>query len=191
VSLRDRAGEPVFWDSSAPHNMSETFRHFLGGLQQFLPEVMLVFAPTVNSWRRFAEGTFAPSAFTWGIENRTTCLRVVGESPGSLRVENRLPCSDSNPHLAAAATIAAGLAGIAERIEPDEPVVGNGFLTERGRRLAESMDAAIAAMRESGFARSWLGPRFVETFTASRHSQAEQFRGLPLVDERRRFFELG
>ncbi|MCP1471642.1 glutamine synthetase [Sphingobium sp. OAS761] len=191
VSLRDRAGESVFWDSSAPHNMSETFRHFLGGLQQFLPDVMLIFAPTVNSWRRFAEGTFAPPAFTWGIENRTTCLRVVGESPGSLRIENRLPCSDSNPHLAAAATIAAGLAGVAGRIEPDEPVVGNGFVTERGRRLAESMDAAIAAMRESEFASHWLGQRFVETFTASRHSQLEQFQGLSLVDERRRFFELG
>jgi glutamine synthetase len=191
VSLRDRAGEPVFWDQSAPHNMSETFRHFLGGLQQFLPEVMLIFAPTVNSWRRFAEGTFAPPAFTWGIENRTTCLRVVGESAGSLRVENRLPCSDANPHLAAAATIAAGLAGIAERIEPEDPVVGNGFLAETGRPLTKSMDAAIAAMRESEFARRWLGPRFVETFTASRLSQVKQFCGKTLIDERRRFFELG
>jgi glutamine synthetase len=68
VSLRDPAGNPAFWDPAAPHNMSDTFRHFLGGLQRFLPEVMLIFAPTVNSWRRFAEGTFAPPAFTWGIE---------------------------------------------------------------------------------------------------------------------------
>ncbi|MDF8333769.1 glutamine synthetase family protein [Novosphingobium cyanobacteriorum] len=191
VSLRDRAGEPVFWDPSEPHNMSVTFRHFIGGLQQFLPEVMLVFAPTVNSWRRFAEGTFAPPAFTWGIENRTTCLRVVGESAGSLRVENRLPCSDANPHLAAAATIAAGLAGIAGRIEPEDPVVGNGFTSGGGKPLAKSMEAAIAAMRESEFATQWLGPRFVETFTASRLSQVEQFRGKTLIDERRRFFELG
>lgn len=191
VSLRDPAGNPAFWDPAAPHNMSDTFRHFLGGLQRFLPEVMLIFAPTVNSWRRFAEGTFAPPAFTWGIENRTACLRVVGESAGSLRVENRLPCSDANPHLTAAATIAAGLAGLAQRIEPDEPVVGNGFVSGRGRPLVKSMDAAIAAMRDSEFAGQWLGHRFVEAYTASRQSQAEQFRGKTLIDERRRFFELG
>jgi len=83
--------------------MSETFLHFLGGLQRYLPSMMLIFAPTVNSWRRFAEGTFAPPAFTWGIENRTTCFRVVGEGESSLRLENRLPCSDANPYLATAA----------------------------------------------------------------------------------------
>jgi len=191
VSLQDLAGRPVFWDDDAPHHMSDTFRHFVGGLQQFLPEVMLVFAPTVNSWRRYAERTFAPPAFTWGIENRTTCLRVVGESPASLRVENRLPCADANPHLAAAATIAAGLAGIAGRLEPEAPVTGNGFAAQGGRPLVRDMEAAIAALRQSDFAREWLGARFVETFTSGRQSQVEQFRGKTLIDERRRFFELG
>jgi glutamine synthetase len=191
VSLQDLGGSPVFWAADAQHHMSDTFRHFLGGLQHFLPEVMLIFAPTVNSWRRFAESTFAPPAFTWGIENRTTCLRVVGESASSLRVENRLPCSDANPHLAAAATIAAGLAGIEARLEPDAPVVGNGFLVESGRPLVRNMDDAITAMRASQFAADWLGPRFVETFTASRACQREQFRDKTLIDERRRFFELG
>jgi glutamine synthetase len=172
--------------------MSSKFRHFIGGLQRYLPEVMLIFAPTVNSWRRFAEGTFAPPAFTWGIENRTTCLRVVGESAGSIRVENRLPCSDSNPHLAAGATIAAGLAGMAEAIEPDEPVVGNGYRSATGSRpLLRTMTEAIDAMRASQFAERWLGSRFVETFTASRASQLRQFEGKTLIDERRRFFELG
>jgi glutamine synthetase len=153
---------------------------------------MLIFAPTVNSWRRFAEGTFAPPAFTWGLENRTTCLRVVGESPNAIRVENRLPCSDSNPYLTAAATIAAGLAGIEGRIEPDLPVIGNGYAAAgQSRPLLRTMDAAIEAMRGSRFAADWLSPRFVETFTASRQSQAEQFRDKSLIDERRRFFELG
>lgn len=192
ISLRDRHGRPAFWDADAPDNMSTTFRHFIGGLQRYLPDVMLIFAPTVNSWRRFAKGTFAPPAFTWGLENRTTCLRVVGESENSIRVENRLPCSDSNPYLAAAATIAAGLAGIQSKAEPDAPVVGNGYVAaENGRPLLRTMHAAIDAMRESSFAADWLSPRFVETFTAARHSQAEQFRGKTLIDERRRFFELG
>jgi len=192
ISLRDRNGSPAFWDAAAPDNMSTLFRHFIGGLQRYLPDVMLIFAPTVNSWRRFAEGTFAPPAFTWGLENRTTCLRVVGESENSIRVENRLPCSDSNPYLAAAATIAAGLAGIQSKTEPDAPVVGNGYVAAgNGRPLLRTMHAAIDAMRASGFAADWFGPRFVETFTAGRQSQAEQFRGKTLIDERRRFFELG
>jgi glutamine synthetase len=192
ISLRDPNGTPVFWDADAPDNMSVTFRHFLGGLQRHLPEVMLMFAPTVNSWRRFAEGTFAPPAFTWGLENRTTCLRVVGEGENSIRVENRLPCSDSNPYLPAAATIAAGVAGILSKAQPDAPVVGNGYVTPtNGRPLLRTMDEAIEAMRESRFAADWLSPRFVETFTAARQSQAEQFRGKTLIDERRRFFELG
>jgi glutamine synthetase len=192
ISLRDTAGTPIFWGEDAPDHMSSKFRHFIGGLQRYLPEVMLIFAPTVNSWRRFAEGTFAPPAFTWGIENRTTCLRVVGESAGSIRVENRLPCSDSNPHLAAGATIAAGLAGMAEAIEPDEPVVGNGYRSATGSRpLLRTMTEAIDAMRGSQFAERWLGSRFVETFTTSRASQLRQFEGKTLIDERRRFFELG
>ena len=192
ISLRDRNGTPAFWDADAPDNMSATFRHFIGGLQRYLPEVMLIFAPTVNSWRRFAKGTFAPPAYTWGLENRTTCLRVVGEGENSIRVENRLPCSDSNPYLAAAATIAAGLAGIQSEAEPDAPVAGNGYVAaENGRPLLRTMHAAIDAMRESSFAADWLSPRFVETFTAARQSQAEQFRDKTLIDERRRFFELG
>jgi glutamine synthetase len=107
-------------------------------------------------------------------------------------VENRLPCSDSNPHLAAGATIAAGLAGMAEAIEPDEPVVGNGYRSATGSRpLLRTMTEAIDAMRGSQFAERWLGSRFVETFTTSRASQLRQFEGKTLIDERRRFFELG
>lgn len=193
ISLLDGAGRPVFWDADAEHKMSRRFRHFIAGVQRFLPETMLVFAPTVNSWRRFAEGTFAPPAFTWGIENRTTCLRVVGHSPSSIRVENRLPCADANPYLSAAATIAAGLAGIEAELEPSEATVGNGYLPDarHGPALQANMQSAIAALRDSACAKAWLGERFVETFSATRDSQRKQFVGKSLIDERRRFFELG
>ncbi|WP_230969581.1 glutamine synthetase family protein [Nitrogeniibacter aestuarii] len=193
VSLLGTDGSPCFWDADQPHHMSETFRHFIGGLQRYLPDITLLFAPTVNSWRRFAEGTFAPPAYTWGIENRTTCLRVVGGSARSLRVENRLPCSDSNPYLAAAATIAAGLAGIADKIEPGEATVGNGYVPghSKGAPLLRNMHEAIEAFSASDFARAWFGPRFVETFTSTRRAQRAQFEGKDLIAERRRFFELG
>jgi glutamine synthetase len=193
VSLLGRDDRPIFWDADAPDNMAPAFRHFLGGLQRFLPEVMLIFAPTVNSWRRFAPGTFAPPAFSWGIENRTTCLRVVGGSPGSLRVENRLPCSDTNPHLIAAATIAAGLAGMEQELEPSPPTSGNGYApgAAYGPALAQNIGSAIAGLRDSAFARTWLGDGFVDGFAATRSAQVEQFDGKTLIDERRRFFELG
>jgi len=193
VSLMNREAKPVFYDASDPNGMSETFRHFVGGLQAHLPGLMLVFAPTVNGWRRFAEGTFAPPAFTWGVENRTTCFRVVGEGAGARRVENRLPCSDTNPHLIVAATLAAGLAGIADRIEPTAPTIGNGYVpgAGEGAPLHAGMAEAIEAFEASDCARDWLGPRFVETFSATRRQQLAQFEGKTLVDERRRFFELG
>lgn len=193
VSLLGRDGEPLFWDGADAHGMSARFRHFVGGLRRYLPEIMLVFAPTVNSWRRYGPGTFAPPAFTWGIENRTTCLRVVGHSPRSIRVENRLACADANPHLVAAATIAAGLAGIAEQIEPGEPQRGNGYAAPdpAATPLPGGMGEAIAALRDSAFAAEWFGARFVEGFAATRASQQAQFAGKTLIDERRRFFELG
>ena len=193
ISLSDADETPLFWETAAPGRMSEAFRHFIGGLQRHLPAMMLLFAPTVNSLRRFAEGTFAPPAFSWGIENRTTAFRVVGHGPRSLRVENRLPCSDANPYLVTAATLAAGLAGIEERVEPSEATPGNGYLPGAaiGPVLPGGMAAAIDSLRGSAFAADWLSPRFVETFTATRDHQLRQFAGKDLIDERRRFFELG
>ncbi|MDG5976889.1 glutamine synthetase [Hydrogenophaga taeniospiralis CCUG 15921] len=193
ISLLDGKGRPCFWDAEAEHHMSRRFRHFIAGVQRYLPEFMLIFAPTVNSWRRFAEGTFAPPAFTWGIENRTTCLRVVGHSPSSIRVENRLPCADANHYLTAAASIAAGLAGIEQKLEPSAPTVGNGYLSDarQGPPLQPNMLAAVHALRQSACAKDWLGERFVETFSATREAQCKSFAGKSLIDERRRFFELG
>jgi glutamine synthetase len=193
LSLSDTDETPLFWDAANPDRMSDHFRHFIGGMQRYLPAMMLVFAPTVNSWRRFAEGTFAPPAFSWGMENRTTAFRVVGHGPRSIRVENRLPCSDANPYLTLAATLAAGLAGIAEGIAPTEATRGNGYVpgVAIGAALPDGMDAAIEALRGSDFAAEWLSPRFVETFSATRAHQMQQFEGKTLIDERRRFFELG
>ena len=193
VSLKDGQDTPVFWDEGAPNQMSKRFRHFLGGLQAYSPGMMLIFAPTVNSWRRFAEGTFAPPAFSWGIENRTCAFRIVGHGPGSLRFENRLPGADANPYLTMAATLSAGLAGITNEIEPTEPTVGNGYVpgVANGEPLPNGMDAAIDALRNSKHAADWLSPRFVEAFSATRAAQLGQFPEDDLIAERKRFFELG
>ena len=193
VSLKNNDGTDLFWDESKPNNMSAQFLHFIGGLQTYLPDLMLLFAPTVNAWRRFTEGTFAPPAFTWGIENRTCCMRVVGDRPSSLRVENRLPGSDTNPHLVVAATLAAGLCGIANQTKPTEPTIGNGYLpgAGHGKPLHDGMDEAISSLQNSQMAEDWLGATFLRAYTSTRRAQLNEFQDKDLIDERRRFFELG
>ena len=191
MSLKDKAGTPVFWDASQKNGVSQIFRWFLGGLQAYIGDMTLIFQPTVNSYRRFAPGTFAPPGLTWGYENRTTCFRLVGHDPGSLRVENRLPGADTNPYLTVAATLAAGIAGILGQIEPDPEVTGSGYAQRPARDFARSMPEAIDRLRGSAFARDWLGDRFVDGFTATRESQHDEFRKKVPDVELQRFFDLG
>lgn len=191
VSLLGTNGEPLFYNAEKTHKMSDTFRHFIGGLQKHIRELTLVFMPTVNSYRRFAPGTFAPPALTWGYENRTTCFRVVGHSPKSLRVENRLAGADVNPYLNVAATVAAGLDGIENKIEPMEEVVGGGFGLTDVPDYARSMPEAINLLGQSKIAVPWLGKRFAECFAATRQSQFDAFRTKVPDVELERFFGLG
>ena len=191
MSMKDRAGQGVFHDPKGPHGMSRAFRHFIGGLQAYLGDLTLLFQPTVNSYRRFAPGTFAPPGLTWGHENRTTCLRVVGHDAGSLRVENRLAGSDTNPYLITAATIAAGVAGMLGQIEPDAEVLGSGYAQTPSRDFARSMPEAIERLRQSAFAADWLGPGFVAAFTSTRTAQHDEFRRKVPDVELQRFFDLG
>jgi glutamine synthetase len=191
VSMKDKNSRSIFYDATQKNGVSQTFRYFLGGLQKYIGDMTLIFQPTVNSYRRFAPGTFAPPGLTWGYENRTTCFRLVGHDAGSLRVENRLPGADVNPYLSAAATIAAGTAGILEQIEPDAETLGSGYSQTPNRDFARSMPEAIDRLRGSAFAKDWLGERFVETFTATREHQFNEFRKKVPDVELARFFDLG
>lgn len=191
VSLKDKAGKPLFHDPKGKNGVSQTFLHFLGGLQKYIGDMTLIFQPTVNSYRRFAPGTFAPPGLTWGYENRTTCFRLVGHDAGSLRVENRLPGADTNPYLTAAATIAAGVAGILEQVKPDPETLGSGYAQTPPRDFARSMPEAIERLAGSDFAKDWLGPRFVEAFTSTRSGQYDEFRRKVPDVELERFFDLG
>jgi len=192
VSLKDTAGNGLFFEDGVRNGVSQSFKYFIGGLQKYIGDMTLIFQPTVNSYRRFAPGTFAPPGLTWGYENRTTCFRVVGHDAGSLRVENRLPGADTNPYLTVAATVAAGVAGIMEKIEPQPEVIGNGHaVASEGPDFARSMPEAIDRLRGSAFARNWLGDRFVDAFSATRQSQYDQFRKKVPDVELQRFFDLG
>ncbi|MCB1446430.1 MAG: glutamine synthetase [Rhizobiaceae bacterium] len=191
VSLKDTSGKPIFHDPSRKNGVGETFRHFIGGLQTYIGDMTLIFQPTVNSYRRFAPGTFAPPGLTWGFENRTTCFRIVGHDAGSLRVENRLPGADTNPYLTVAATVAAGIAGVLDKIEPDPEIIGNGYSQQAPRDFARSMPEAIERLRGSVFAREWFGDRFVDAFASTRESQYNEFRRKVPDVELERFFDLG
>jgi glutamine synthetase len=191
ISLKDLHGKPLFWDAGQKNGVSQTFRWFLGGLQRYIGDMTLIFQPTVNSYRRFAPGTFAPPGLTWGYENRTTCFRLVGHDAGSLRVENRLPGADTNPYLTAAATIAAGVQGILDQVEPDPETLGSGYAQEPTRDFARSMPEAITRLRGAAHAADWLGARFVEGFAATRQGQYDEFRRKVPDVELARFFDLG
>jgi glutamine synthetase len=192
VSLKDSGGNPLFFDANMPQQVSQTFRYFIGGLQKYAGELMLLFAPTLNAYRRFAPNTFAPPGLTWGMENRTTAFRVVGHDASSFRVENRLPGADTNPYFTVAATLAAGLAGIAEKLEPQAAVVGNGYgQVPDALAFPRTMPEAISKFRVSTRAREWFGDRFVESFAATRQSQLDYFARKVTDAELHRFFDLG
>jgi glutamine synthetase len=161
-SLVDAQGRNVF--SQADGSASESFLHYIGGLQAYTPDLMLLYAPTVNSYRRYVAGSQAPTNVQWGHDNRTAGLRVPVSPPAARRVENRLAGADANPYLAMAATLAAGLAGMQERLQPTEPVQGNGYHQARG--LPHTFSTAHEQMAHSVHAPRLLGARFVQAYLA-------------------------
>jgi len=192
ASLRDTEGTPVFFDEQKPHGISDTMRFFIGGLQKVLPELTVLLAPNVNSFKRFVPDRFAPTSVAWGVENRTVGLRAITGAPASQRLECRLPGADANPYLSIAATLVAGLYGIENRIEPGPETEGNAYLQKipAKLRLPASYAEAIERFNRSKIAREWLGNEFVETFVSGRRAQEEEFRNLITEAEVERFLEL-
>jgi glutamine synthetase len=146
----------LMWDPDATDHMSETFRHYLGGLIAGARELAWMYAPFVNSYKRYQLGSWAPTAIVWSRDNRTCGFRTVGEH-GGFRVEMRIPGADANPYLAFAATIAAGLNGIANKIEPPEMFVGNAYAATDVPRVPSSLHEAIDVFRDSKSAREAFG----------------------------------
>jgi glutamine synthetase len=138
LSVRGTDGSPVMADGKG---MSKLMEHWIAGLLHTMREMTLFFAPNINSYKRYVEGSFAPTAVAWGMDNRTCALRVVGHGHG-LRVENRVPGGDVNPYLAVAAIIAGGLYGIENELELEPMLVGNGYTSDKPRVPSTLRDAA-------------------------------------------------
>src|SRR5205823_12003422 len=152
-----------------PHG-SPPFRHFLGGLLKYSPELCLFFAPTINSYKRYQPGSWAPTRMAWALDNRTVGYRVVGEQNG-FRIENRMPGADANPYLAFAAMLAAGLAGIKEKLDCGNEYVGNAYVDPKLVRLPGSLADAAALFNNSKLARAAFGNDVVEFYV--HHAQLE------------------
>lgn len=192
ISLADRDGKAVFHEEGSEHNMSETMRHFIGGQQALMPEVLSMIAPTVNSFTRLIPGFWAPTAANWGVENRTCALRAIPGSPKSQRVEYRIAAADINPHVALSAAIGSGLWGIENRIEPSRPVVGNAYDQKcpRKQQLPATLFEAATRLRASSAARTLFGDAFVEHYAATREWEEREFRRHITDWEMNRYFEI-
>lgn len=192
LSLQDQNGRNVFYQETADHYMSETMRHFIGGQQALMPEFLAMVAPTVNSFRRLIPGFWAPTDASWGVENRTCALRAIPGSASSQRVEYRVSAADINPYIAVAAALASGLYGIEQKIEPDEPVVGNAYdqTFSSERQLPRTLMEASARLKESKAARALFGEAFVDHYSATREWEEREFRKAITDWEMDRYFEI-
>lgn len=193
MSLVDRdSGESSFFEEGASHSMSERMRWFVGGQQALMPEVLAMIAPTVNSYTRLVPGFWAPTSATWGFENRTCALRVIGGSAKSQRVEYRVAAADINPYLALAAAIGSGLWGMENHIEPDEPVVGNAYekQAEPGRKLPSTLWDAAQNLRASTAARDLFGDEFVDHYATTREWEEQEGRKAVTDWQLARYFEI-
>jgi glutamine synthetase len=157
-SVWDAGGtSSLMWSDESPDHFSPVFRGWLGGLIAHARELTWCFAPTMNSYKRYQPGSWAPTAIAWGADNRTCGFRVVGREDGS-RVECRIPGADANPYLAFAATIAAGLDGIERRLEPPPRFDGDAYSATDLPRIPSNIVDAIAAFAASQLARDAFGP---------------------------------
>jgi glutamine synthetase len=185
-------GASAFFDPKAAHGISTAMRHFIGGQQALMPELLAMIAPTVNAYTRLIPGFWAPTEATWGVDNRTCALRVIGGGAKSQRVEFRVAAADANPYLALAAAIGAGLWGIEHGIEPTEPIVGNAYEQRHPKRLSlpQSLGEAAQRLQRSKAARALFGDAFVEHFAASRDWEERQARKAITDWQLQRYFEI-
>ena len=186
-----REDRNAFHDEKDALKMSKTFKSYVAGQLFCLPEILPFFAPTVNSYKRLVDGFWAPTKVTWGVDNRTTALRVIPGLPKSTRLETRVPGSDVNPYLAIAAAIASGLYGVQNNLAlKSEPVTGSAYLQKNAERLPRNLQEATERLSKSKIAREIFGDTFVEHFVQTREWEWRQFQDSVTNWELQRYFEI-
>lgn len=186
LSLRGRDGSTVFWDDERG-DRSELYDHFVAGVLDTMADFTLLYAPNINSYKRFAEGSFAPTAIAWGTDNRTCAVRLVGRGAGA-RMENRTPGADVNPYLSLAAMIAGGLHGIDKGLELPPELSGNAY-TSDSPRVPRTLHEARDVFAGSAVARAALGDEVVDHYVHMADVEVAAFDAAVTDWELRRGFE--
>jgi len=190
MSLRTTDGSAVFADEHQPLGMSQTFRSFVAGQLATLRELTMFYAPNINSYKRFADRSFAPTVVAWGLDNRTCALRIVGHGD-NIRVECRVPGGDVNQYLAVAALIAGGLHGIERGLALPEPYAGNAYETgqDDAERLPGTLDEAATLFGASAVAMEAFGKDVVSHYVNNARVELAKFNAAVTDWERVRGFE--
>ena len=187
LSFRTADGEPVM-AGDGPHGLSPAGASMIAGLLKGLRELTLLFAPTINSYKRYAEGSFAPTGVAWGVDNRTCALRLVGHGP-SLRIECRVPGGDANPYLALAGLVAAALDGVNQSAELPAPVTGNAYAVPGLPRVPPTLDEALALWVSSELAAKAFGQDVVDHYATMARVELDAYRSAVTDWELHRYFE--
>jgi glutamine synthetase len=166
----------------------DLFRWFLGGWMAHVPELMVFYAPTVNSYKRYVDASWAPTRLAWSYDNRTAGFRVVGDGPG-LRIECRIPGADCNPYLALAAALASGMDGIRNKVEPPECFVGDVYAAKNLARVPGTLAEAVDLFSQSKFTEKTLGKDVVEHYSHFFRTEVAAFNSAVTDWERQRYFE--
>jgi glutamine synthetase len=182
-------GESAFYDPDAPLHLSKTARHFVGGQLATLRDFDCLLAPYENSFRRLTPDLASGTTATWGFDNRTITLRIIGDDKDTIRVEHRRAGADVNPYFAMAAVLAGGLYGIENEIEPPEPFEGNAYTDPSIEQLPSTLSESVDGFERSAVAKDYLGEEFVQFYARTRRWEVEQARPIPTDWEVRRLLE--
>ncbi|MEM6637299.1 MAG: glutamine synthetase family protein [Pseudomonadota bacterium] len=184
-----RDGSNAFHASDGSHGMSELMENYVAGLIKYAPDITFFMAPYVNSYKRFAPGTFAPTKTAWSVDNRTAGYRLVGEGTAGVRIECRIPGADMNPYLACAAQLAAGLAGIEEKLDLPDPVSGDLYGLDGIAEVPSTLRRATETMRNSQMLRAAMGDWVIDHYTRCAEVEQEDYERVVTDYEVRRGFE--
>jgi glutamine synthetase len=187
------SGKPrrnAFHDASQANGLSAVARHYLGGQIALMPEMTALVSPTINSYKRYVPGVWAPLNASWGVENRTCSIRAIAGGAKATRLEYRQTAADMNPYVAMAATLAAGLWGIEHAQEPPLPVEGDASRRDDLAPLPRTLREATDLLSKSDRARAILGEAFVDHYVRTRDWECRQYERAVTDWELRRYFEV-
>jgi glutamine synthetase len=191
-SLWDKSSKKnLFHEEKDKNKMSSLMKSYVAGQLYCLPQILPMYAPTINSYKRLVEGAWAPTTLTWGIDNRTVALRVLAGGNKSCRLETRVIGSDVNPYLAMAGCLASGLYGIENKLKLSQPAtIGNGYKESANGVLPSTLIEATNQMKGSKLAKELFGSAFVEHFTQTREWEWRQHLKAVTDWEYKRYFEI-